>query len=179
LQSYEKEHIVNFLDSEGLTPVKLINTHCHVDHIAGNTFIANKYGIGLEVHKDSVPFLQTAVNSASVFGMDIGQIVEPEKFIDEGDIIKFGNSELHILYTPGHANGSICIYDKNQKFIIVGDVLFQGGIGRTDLPTGDYNTLINNIQNMLFTLEDDYIVYSGHGPATTIGEEKSDNPFFI
>lgn len=177
-ESYENEDISQYIETEGLKPVKLFATHCHVDHITGNAYITEKYNIGLEVHKASILYLNSAISAGSVFGIHIDKVVEPTNFIDEGDEIKFGNSKLDILYTPGHAEGSICFYNKDQKFIIVGDVLFQGGIGRTDLPGGNYETLIESIKTKLFTLDDDYTVYSGHGPKTSIGIEKRTNPFF-
>ncbi|MCF8297806.1 MAG: MBL fold metallo-hydrolase, partial [Saprospiraceae bacterium] len=160
-----------------LKVVAFYNTHCHIDHILGNNFVSLKYDLLPIIHKAGLPFLYKSVNQALTYGFEIDEAVLPKQFIDETDTIKFGNSELKIIYSPGHADGSICIYSEAQKFIIVGDVLFYGSIGRTDLPTGNYNMLIDNIQTKLFALADDYKVYCGHGPATSIGFEKIENPY--
>ena len=114
---------------------------------------------------------------ATALNFDIGDTIEPSSFINDGDIIKFGQSELKVIYTPGHADGSVCFYCEKDKFVIVGDVLFNGSIGRTDFPTGNYEMLISNIKNKLLTLPDDTVVFSGHGGRTTIGHEKKHNPF--
>lgn len=174
---YEKNELTDFIDTNELKVVGFYNTHCHVDHIFGNEFISRKYDLLPIIHKAGLPFLKTAKEHALGFGFDLQHIVYPETFVDETDIIKFGNSELKIIYTPGHADGSICFYNEDQKFVIVGDVLFNGSIGRTDFPTGNYEMLINNIQTKLFGLGDDFKVYCGHGPETTIGSEKIYNPF--
>lgn len=177
LEDYEKKEISDFITSQKLKPVRLLNTHPHIDHIAGNKFIAETYGLILEVHKDSIALLRSAKGFAVAFGFAQVEALEPGNFLSEGDIITFGNSELKILYTPGHADGSVCFYSEKNKFVIVGDVLFNEGIGRTDFPTGNYDVLIKNINTKLFTLPDDTEVYPGHGHSTTIGYEKENNPF--
>jgi len=174
----EKREISRFIESERLIPVKLLNTHLHIDHVLGNDFITQNYGLQPEVHPAGLVFLKSAPDFASVFGIKMENITIPTHFINEGDIITFGNSQLEVLYTPGHADGSVCFVNHAQKFVISGDALFNGSIGRTDFPTGNYSTLIQSIETKLFSLPDDYMVYPGHGPATTIGNEKQFNPYF-
>jgi glyoxylase-like metal-dependent hydrolase (beta-lactamase superfamily II) len=177
LEDYEKKEISDFIISQKLRPVRLFDTHPHIDHIAGNKFIADTYGLKLEVHKDSLQLLRSAKGFAVAFGIENIEPQEPAGYIAEGDLIKFGNSEIKVLYTPGHADGSVCFYSEKNKLVIVGDVLFNEGIGRTDFPTGNHEALIKNIKTKLFTLPDDTEVYPGHGPSTTIGWEKENNPF--
>ena len=175
----ERQELADFIKSEDLKPVKLLNTHCHVDHVVGNTFVAKKYNIGLEIHKEDLQMLHSLPQVSHLYGLNTEESVEPSNFLNEGDKIKFGNSELEILFTPGHSPGSICFVSKEDKFIIGGDVLFYGSIGRTDLPGGDHEGLITNIKTKLFSLEDDFIVFSGHGEQTSIGFKKKHNPFLV
>jgi glyoxylase-like metal-dependent hydrolase (beta-lactamase superfamily II) len=173
----ERDELADFILTRNLKPVKLINTHCHVDHVFGNAFVAKKYNLALEIHRIEIATLAMFLPTAKMYGLDAEESPEPTVFWDEGDQIKFGSSTLKILFTPGHAPGHVVFYNEEQKFIIAGDVLFNGSIGRTDLPGGDYDTLINSIKNKLFPLGDDYVVYNGHGPETQIGKERATNPF--
>jgi hydroxyacylglutathione hydrolase len=173
----EENLLVDFINLNNLKPIKQIFTHCHVDHIFGTNFLFSKYDLKPEIHKAALPFLQNGHQQARMYGFETPKIVEPDSFIHEGDKIKFGNSELDVVYTPGHADGSICFINHAQKFVITGDVLFRESIGRTDFPTGDFNVLMESIRTKLFVLDDDFIVYSGHGEETTIGHEKMNNPF--
>jgi glyoxylase-like metal-dependent hydrolase (beta-lactamase superfamily II) len=173
----EKEYLKDFIHNQKLKPVKLLYTHCHVDHILGNNFVAETWGIKPEIHKAGLPFLVNGHQQGRVYGFEMEKNIEPESFIEEGDKIKFGNSELDVVYTPGHADGSICFICHPQQFVIVGDVLFRDSIGRTDFPTGDFDLLMQSIHTKLFTLDDGFTVFSGHGPETTIGYEKLNNPF--
>jgi hydroxyacylglutathione hydrolase len=173
----EKKEIKDFLVRKKLTLVRNLNTHCHIDHILGNGFIAETFGIYPEYHKASVPFFFTAKEIANSFGYDMNHIPNPKGFLDEGETVTFGNSGLTVLYTPGHADGSVCFYNKPQGFVITGDVMFRDTIGRTDLPSGDFNLLMKSIKGKLFTLPDETTIYPGHGPETTIGYEKVNNPF--
>jgi len=174
----EKDILVEFIKEKELTPVKLINTHCHLDHMFGNRFVADKYQLSLEIHKGELPVLEAAPQVSAMYGVpNVEPSPAPGHFIEEGDIIKFGNTSLKTLFTPGHSPASISFYSEKDKLIIAGDVLFLGSIGRTDLPGGDFNTLIASIKNELFPLGDDVVVYSGHGPKTTIGFERQNNPF--
>ncbi len=173
----EKQELVSYIEKNDLKPVRLINTHCHLDHIFGNGFIASKYGLSLEIHKGELPVLAHAPKSAAMFGISVEPSPEPTNFIEEGDIITFGNAELKAILTPGHSPASLSFYCEADKFIIAGDVLFHGSIGRTDLPGGNFDTLINSIKTKLLVLPDDTKVYPGHMQATTIGFEKKHNPF--
>jgi len=176
-ERFEENIIAEFLLSQNLKLVKQVFTHCHIDHIFGVNFIFNQYGLKPEIHKAALPFIIKGPQQASFYGFDMPKITEPGSFIVEGDKIKFGNSELDVVYTPGHADGSICFINHPQKFVITGDVLFRESIGRTDFPTGDFDLLMESIRTKLFVLDDDFIVYSGHGEETTIGYEKMNNPF--
>lgn len=173
----ERLELVRAIDEKGLTPVRLINTHCHIDHVVGNKFIAEKYNLGLEINELDKPTLDSLPMVAQMYNLNAEISPEPSVFLNEGDVVKFGKSTLEILFTPGHSPGSITFYERGQKFMLVGDVLFRGSIGRTDLPGGDYDTLIASIKDKIFPFEDDYIIYNGHGPSTTIGFERSNNPF--
>ena len=173
----EKKELIDFLEKDELTLVKILNTHTHVDHVFGNRFLSEKYNLIPESHKDGNIFLEIALEMGYRFGMNVDDPPKNVKHIDEGQVVKFGNSKLEILHTPGHADGSICFYSKEDKFIISGDVLFNGSIGRTDLLTGNLEVLQNSIKAKLFNLPDEYVVFPGHGPETTIGYEKENNPF--
>ncbi len=169
----------NFIKEKQLKPVKLINTHCHLDHVFGNGFVADTYKLKLEINKLDLPVLDAYLTSANLYGLNASPSPQPSVYIDEGDIIKFGNSMLEILFTPGHSPGSITLYNREQKIMIVGDVLFYGSIGRSDLPGGNSEILIHSIKNKLLPLGDNYTVYNGHGPSTNIGFERINNPFLI
>lgn len=173
----EKQEITDFISANGLKPVLVVNTHAHIDHIIGNKFIADKYQLKLAAHKESVEFLKHAKEYGMTFGIKLDEVKPIDVFLDEQTPLRFGNSSLEVLYTPGHADGSLCFYARQDGFIITGDVLFYQSIGRTDLPTGDFEVLKESIWSKLFTLPDETVVYPGHGPETTIGYEKMHNPF--
>jgi len=173
----EQKNLTSFINSNNLKPVKFVNTHNHIDHILGNPFIKKQYNIPLYSHKAGDLFIRMAQSSGTIFGIQVKETVSPDHYLDEGDILTFGNSELKIIYTPGHADGSICMYATEEKTLISGDVLFKEGIGRTDLPTGNFDLLEKNIREKLYGLEDKVRVLPGHGPETTIGKEKTSNPF--
>ena len=174
----EKLELVRFIVDNELEPVKLINTHCHIDHVLGNRFVAEKWSLDLEMHELDLPTLRSVKDYCQLYGFhNYEESPEPSTFLKEGDKIHFGNSSLDVLFTPGHAPGHIVLYSNEQHFVIGGDVLFQMSIGRTDLPGGDYDTLINSIKDKLLPLDEQTKVYSGHGPSTTIGYEKTNNPF--
>ncbi len=175
--SKEQAELETFISSNNLKPVKLLNTHCHLDHIFGNGFTAAKYNLNLEINKDETPVFASYLSSSNMYGFNAAPSPSPSAYLKENDIIKFGNSTLEMLFTPGHTPGSITFYNSKQKFMITGDVLFYGSIGRSDLPGGDSETLISSIKNKLLPLGDDYKVYCGHGPSTTIGFERMNNPF--
>ena len=173
----EKRELRNFISENKLKLVRNVNTHCHIDHILGNAFIAENFGIFPEYHKASVPFFFTAKEIAGSFGFTLNGTPDPVGFLEEGKKVTFGKSELDVFYTPGHADGSVCFYNKTNNFVITGDVMFRDTIGRTDLPSGDFNLLMKSIKEKLFTLPDETTVFPGHGPETTIGYEKRNNPF--
>ena len=174
----EKNILKKYIEDNNLNPVKLINTHCHIDHILGNKFVANTWDLNLETHRNDIELLENSSEIARLYGfIDYEKSPSTTQFLNEGDIVEFGNSKLKILYTPGHAPGHISLYSKEEKFIISGDVLFKSSIGRTDLPGGDFNVLIESIKTKILCLDDDTVVYCGHGPATTVGYERVNNPF--
>lgn len=174
----EKKALVDFIAENNLDPVKLINTHCHIDHVFGLRFLADKYKLGLWFHQADMPVFTSTEMVAKMYELPGVELPpEPAGFIEEGDKIAFGNSNLDVLFTPGHSPGHVVFVNQHQKQVVGGDVLFYGSIGRTDLPGGDHNTLIASIKNKLFPLGDDYQVYSGHGPVTNIGFERQNNPF--
>ena len=176
----ERNQLSLYLQENQLQPVRLLNTHCHIDHVFGNRYVSEKYQLGLEMHRAEIPVLNSLSTVAQMYGIpDVQQSPDPSHFIDEGSVIQFGNSQLEVLFTPGHSPGSISFYCKEQQFVIGGDVLFEGSIGRTDLPGGDYDTLMNSILQKLMPLPDDVIVYSGHGNPTKVGTERKSNPFIL
>ncbi|QDH79974.1 MBL fold metallo-hydrolase [Echinicola soli] len=173
----EQETLKNFILSKGLTPVRLLNTHCHIDHVLGNYFINQSYGLPLEIHPKDEPVLMAVSSYASNYGFPAYTPCEAEKYLEEEDKITFGDTTLEVIWVPGHAPGHVVFYHPESKTCIGGDTLFQGSIGRTDLPGGDHQTLLDAIKTKLFVLPDDVKVYPGHGPATLIGHEKIHNPF--
>ena len=177
-QEHEEETLSGFIENNDLKPVRLVNTHCHIDHVLGVKYVVDKYDLGFEFHKLDMPVFESTERVADMYQIpNVKLPVQPTGFLDEGDTVKFGNSELDILFVPGHAPGHIAFYHKEQKFVIGGDVLFHGSIGRTDLPGGDHETLISNIKSKFLPLGDDFTVYSGHGPETNMGFERENNPF--
>ena len=173
----EKEAVKEFVTQNDLTPTMLLNTHCHLDHVFGNKFIADTYQLTLQLHEKEKMVLAFAPTSALMYNMPFDNYSGDFILLKEGDKILLGQDELAVLETPGHSPGSVCFYCAKQNFVIGGDVLFSGSIGRTDLPGGNHQVLLSNIRQKLFVLPDETAVYSGHGPATTIGEEKISNPF--
>ena len=173
----EKEKLVLFISERDLNPVIILNTHGHVDHLSGNTFLAEKYSIPLAIHRDDLFLVRNAVQQGLIFGFDIDEPPDPSVFLQEGEDVYFGNSELNVFHAPGHSPGSVVFYSLEGKFLITGDVLFAGSIGRTDLPGGNYNVLMKSIKEKIILLPDDTLIYPGHGPASTIGNEKLNNPF--
>lgn len=173
----EESQLSNYIESNNLTPVKLVNTHCHIDHVLGNKYVADKYKLKLISHKGEQIVLDNMENVARMYGISYIPSPDIAEFLDEGDLLEFGDTKLEVLFTPGHSPASISFFHKASKQLIAGDVLFQGSIGRTDLPGGDHATLIESIKQKLMPLGDDVVVYSGHGPSTTIGAEKQHNPF--
>lgn len=175
---HEQNQLSCFIELRGLKPKHLINTHCHIDHILGNKYVSDLYQLKLTSHKKEIPVLQFGIQTALMYQINYDISPDIEIFIDEEDIISFGQSTLKVLFTPGHSPASISLVNESEKILIAGDVLFKGSIGRTDLPGGNFETLTRVIKSKFFTLHDDTIVYSGHGEQTTTGIEKRTNPFF-
>jgi hydroxyacylglutathione hydrolase len=173
----EEEKLQQFITENELKPIKLINTHCHLDHVFGNNWAYKTFGLELHLHPLEEQVLSFAPTSGQMWGLTFTNYSGPLHFINDGDILKLGEDELEVILAPGHSPGSICLYSKQQDFLIGGDVLFHESIGRTDLPGGDHATLLKSIRERLFVLPGDTEVFPGHGPSTTIGHEKENNPF--
>jgi glyoxylase-like metal-dependent hydrolase (beta-lactamase superfamily II) len=173
----EKNMLRQAIENAGLRPVLLLNTHCHLDHVFGNQFVADTWGLQPHIHEKERPVLDRAAEAGLRWQLPFVNYTGPVHLLQAGDPVKLGGDSMTVLFTPGHSPGSISFHNAAQHFVIGGDVLFQGSIGRTDLPGGDYDTLIDSIKTQLLPLPDDTIVYAGHGPATSIGRERRNNPF--
>ena len=174
----EEDAMKKFVISNNLTVTHIINTHLHIDHAIGNIKAAELFDAPISAHKDDEFLGERMKQQAQMFGISekVAE-VSINSYLTDGDIINIGEGELSVLHVPGHSPGGIALYDKKDGFVISGDSLFAGSIGRTDLPGGDMTTLLNSVKSKLLTLPDSTIVYPGHGPATTIGRERSSNPF--
>lgn len=173
----ERQEIVAFIRSNQLQPKAIINTHAHIDHILGVDFMAQQYQIPFYLHEKEMPILNNAANTAKMFGFQYDGVQTTAQYILEQKNFRLGNEEIEIRFVPGHSPGSIALYSKENNWVISGDALFAGGIGRTDLFMGDYETLIHSIKTQLLTLPDETRVYSGHGSSTNILTERQSNPF--
>ncbi|MEX2593898.1 MAG: MBL fold metallo-hydrolase [Anditalea sp.] len=173
----ERGELFDFIKNKHLTPIKVLNTHCHIDHVLGNTFVKNSFDIPLWFHRDEEPVLRAVPSYAANYGFPLYQDSKADHYIKEGEVIKFGHTSLQTFLVPGHTPGHLVFYHAESKACIGGDTLFEGSIGRTDLPGGDHETLLEAIKSKLFALPDDVTVYPGHGPNTSIGFEKLNNPF--
>jgi hydroxyacylglutathione hydrolase len=173
----EKEQLRAFMEEKSLIPKLLLNTHCHLDHVFGNRFVYETWGLELHLHRNEEPLLDYAPVSGQMWNLPFDNYDGPRHLLEDRGEILLGNDRLELILAPGHSPGSICFYSPEQHFLLGGDVLFRNSIGRTDLPGGDYDTLISSIKNRLFTLPEETTVYSGHGEPTTIGYEKRNNPF--
>jgi glyoxylase-like metal-dependent hydrolase (beta-lactamase superfamily II) len=173
----EQTTLKKFIADMGLRPAWLINTHGHFDHVIGNAFVCRTWPVKTAAHRDDLFLMENAYRQGEIFGFTVEQPPTPAVFLNEEDIITFDDVSLQIRHIPGHSPGSIVLYSSVQNWIIVGDVMFRGSIGRTDLPGGNYDLLMNGIENKLMTLPSDTKVYTGHGPETSIGRERKYNPF--
>ncbi len=173
----EQEALAQYITSYGLKPVRLILTHCHIDHILGNNFVYKTFGLLPEYHAAEQFIMDAMDNISKMYDIKLEPSPAPVRYIEAGEIIRFGHTELLSILTPGHSPASLSYYSRQEGICISGDVLFYGSIGRTDLPGGNYDTLISSIETQLMTLPDQTIVYPGHGESTTIGFERKTNPF--
>jgi len=171
------DEIKRFTDENKLTVKFLVNTHCHIDHVIGVNTLCKLYGVDCYAHREELPMLQSVPTQAIMFGLEIDTIPQIDKTINDGDTVKFGNTSLQVIHTPGHTRGCVCFYSELDRILFSGDTLFQGSIGRTDLAGGNYDSIIRSITTKLLTLPDDIKVFPGHGPSTTIGKERIGNPY--
>lgn len=175
----EQNAVVNFIKAKNLNPVMLLNTHCHIDHILGNKFVFDQYGLKPQFNEGELDTLLSGTYRAPQFGLRYEVSPVPDTYLPQTGTITLGNSTFELIYAPGHSPAHLCFYAPAENFVIGGDVLFRNSIGRTDLPGGNHQLLLNNIKTKLFVLPNDCVVYPGHGPETTIGYEKQHNPFLI
>ncbi|RRB00754.1 MBL fold metallo-hydrolase [Larkinella rosea] len=173
----ERDALTGFVEQNQLKPVKLLITHAHVDHVLGNAFVKRHYGIELYLHESDLPVLKSVKVLAPHYGMAAYEEAEVDQFLVAGEIVTFGHSKLEVRFVPGHAPGHVAFISHADRFVMGGDVLFRGSVGRTDFPLSDFDTLVTSIRTQLYTLPDDYTVYPGHMGTTTIGQEKRSNPF--
>lgn len=173
----EREKLRSFITENGLKPVLLLNTHCHLDHVFGNKFVHETWGLNLHLHPLEKQLLDFAPQSGERWQLPFDNYEGPLVYLEPGKNISLGEDELEVRFTPGHSPGSVSFYSATDGFLISGDVLFRGSVGRTDLPGGDFNVLEHSIRTQLYPLPDTTKVFSGHGPATSIGFEKANNPY--
>ncbi len=173
----EQQILLNYIESNKLSPIRLLNTHCHLDHVFGNKLIFDHFGLKPEFHKWEKAILAQSTEAGLRYDLPLEPSPEPENYLEEKDRLQLGEDQLSILLAPGHSPGSLCFYCEKQSFLIGGDVLFNESIGRTDLPGGNAEFLTASIREKLYLLPDETVVYTGHGPETTIGHEKQFNPF--
>ncbi len=173
----ERDELRSAIEKKGLSPLMLLNTHCHLDHVFGNQFVYDTWKLSLQIHAKEKPVLDFAPQAGQLWQLPFENYSGPIEYLQEGSVISLDGEELEIRWVPGHSPGSILFYHAAGDFVISGDVLFNMSVGRTDLPGGDFDTLEQSIRTQLYTLPDETIVYSGHGSETTIGFEKENNPF--
>ena len=173
----EENELFKYITDNGLKPKAIVNTHPHIDHVIGNAFILEKFNLKPTMHASGLKVYKTSPEFANMFGFTIDEFPEPSNYLSDNQYLIIGNTAVKILYTPGHVDGSVSLYFEKQGFVITGDVLFRESVGRTDLPTGNHEKLLNSIKTKLFTLPPQTIVYPGHGEQTTIEYEMQYNPF--
>ncbi len=173
----EQNKLVAFIKENNLKPTLLLNTHCHIDHVLGNKFVFDSWALKPQFNKGELPVLQSVASYAPQMGMRYELSPEPDTFLPQTGSVIFGNSKLEIIFAPGHSPAHLCFYAAAENFLIGGDVLFYQSIGRTDLPGGNHPQLIKSIRENLFILPNNCEVFAGHGQSTTIGFEKTNNPY--
>lgn len=173
----EEEALSRFVEAKELKIVHLLNTHGHFDHLMGNNFAEEKWGLKCRMHPGDLPLAAQAKQQAMLFGITMSNLTSALELLSEGEEITFGQTVLKVIHVPGHSQGSVAFYGEQDKILVAGDILFEGSVGRTDLPGGNHAQLISGIKEKLMTLDDEVKVYPGHGGDTTIGWEKRTNPF--
>lgn len=173
----DAERILAVVQRRGLTVTTIINTHGHFDHVGANLRLKEATGAELLIHAADEPMLSRVTTVAGMYGMHAENSPAPDRLLEDGQVIRFGNHTLQVIHTPGHTPGGCCLYLEAEQKLISGDTLFADGVGRTDLPGGSHEQLVTSIRTRLFTLPDQIEVWPGHGPATTIGHEKRHNPY--
>ena len=173
----EKSALTHFIEKNELTPTLLLNTHCHLDHVFGNQFVSDYYTLTAHLHINEQVVLDRLPEAGARWGVPATKYTGPIQYIEEGQIIPFGNSQFKVILTPGHSPGSVCFYNEEAQFMIGGDLIFKDGVGRTDLPGSNPADLIKSIAEKILPLPNETIIYSGHGPETTLGREKAANPY--
>ena len=174
---YEDGQIREYVADNHLDVKYIINTHPHIDHIAGNPWCMAEYHPELLMHEAGMPIYNKAFAYAAAFGFETEKMPAPDRVLQEGDVVTFGNQKLKVLYTPGHCDGSICLYSADNKLIITGDLIFELSVGRSDLPTGNEALLQQSIREKILPLPDEVTILSGHGGPTTVGRERRGNPY--
>jgi len=173
----EFQELDAYIQSNQLKLKAILNTHGHMDHLPGVGYFKEKYGVPFYLSQEDEFLIDTALSHAAMFGFQLDQPPHPDKYLKDGDVFEFGNEQIELLKIPGHSPGSIVFYFPEQSILFTGDVLFSGSIGRTDLPGGNYDQLIDGIKTRLLTLDEETLVYPGHGSSSTIAKEKDENPF--
>ena len=176
-EDFEKKELTDFIKTNKLKPIAIINTHCHIDHVLGNDYLKKLYNIPLWIPATEKNLLKSVSTYAPTMGIQDYQEAQPDKLLSEKDVITFGSEKLEILYAPGHSEGHLMFYHAADKSLMAGDVIFRESIGRTDLPGGNFKTLEESIKNQVYTLPEAVKIYPGHGPSTTVSHEKKHNPF--
>lgn len=175
----EEQYLIREINKHELHPVVLINTHCHIDHVLGNAFVKSTFPVQFLIHKQEQPLLSNIIAQGIFYGLKATRSPEADQFVKDGDRVGFGDSEFKILHIPGHSPGGIALLNREEKILFSGDVLFRSSIGRTDLPGGNYQTLIDSIKEKILVLDPDTVIYPGHGPETDVEAEKNNNPFLV
>lgn len=173
----EESLVASFIEENGLTPIHLLNTHCHIDHVLGNSFVCEVYNLRPQFHEGELPLLIEVQNYAPQMGLRYEPSPIGHTFLGESGEIELGKHRLQLIFAPGHSPAHLCFYNSEQSFLIGGDVLFHNSIGRTDLPGGNHEQLLQSIREHIYTLPDETVIYPGHGPTTTVGYERKNNPF--
>jgi glyoxylase-like metal-dependent hydrolase (beta-lactamase superfamily II) len=174
---HDGEVIEREVKKQGLELKYIINTHGHFDHIGATGYLRDRLGVKLAIHAKDVPLLEAATVQGSYFNVETPPQRAPEVFLEDGTLIEAGPISIKVLHTPGHTLGGVCLYVEDEGVLFTGDTLFAGSVGRTDLPGGSFETLMRSIREKILPLGDSVRVFPGHGPDTTVGEEKSLNPF--